>query len=259
MKILLIFPRCPDSYREFRLFLQFISPKVPVLESISAMFPTTWKKKLVDMNVATLYLGDIKWADYVFISAMEIQKESANRVISICKKLNKKIVAEGSLFIKEHRNYPQIDHFVLNETKITMPLFLTDLSAGNPQRIYMIGQYASRTKISTHDYHLLSVNDNSPMNIKVSTGCPFACNFREVASLLGHRPKMRKAAQSKDKVNIQFHSVFFISFLDKSMRECWKLIGYPHFSRPESIIETTTFSVYDHHSKLINQMENQIR
>ena len=40
------------------------------------------------MNIEPLQTTDIEWADYVFISAMYIQKESVNKVITECKKLN---------------------------------------------------------------------------------------------------------------------------------------------------------------------------
>jgi hypothetical protein len=77
------------------------------------MLPSTWQKRLVDMNITTLRTNDIQWSDYVFISAMYIQKESVNKIIVDCKKFNKKIVAGGPLFTQEYSNYPQVDYFVL--------------------------------------------------------------------------------------------------------------------------------------------------
>jgi hypothetical protein len=102
MNVLLVYPKCPDSFWSFSHALKFISKKAAVpplgLITVSAMLPSTWKKKLVDMNITTLRTSDIQWADYIFISAMYIQKESVNKVIAECKKLNKKIVA-GVLFL----------------------------------------------------------------------------------------------------------------------------------------------------------------
>ena len=90
MKILLVYPQCPDSFWSFKHALKFISKKAAVpplgLITVSAMLPSTWQKKLVDMNIATLRTSDIQWADFVFISAMHIQKESVNNVIADCKK-----------------------------------------------------------------------------------------------------------------------------------------------------------------------------
>ena len=58
------------------------------------------------------------WADYVFISAMYIQKESVSKVIEECIKYNVKIVAGGPLFTQEYKNYPEIDHFILMKQKL---------------------------------------------------------------------------------------------------------------------------------------------
>jgi radical SAM superfamily enzyme YgiQ (UPF0313 family) len=199
MKILLIYPQCPNSFWSYRLALKFISKKAAVpplgLITVSAMLPSTWQKKLVDMNVTALRTSDIQWADYVFISAMYIQKESVSYIISECIKLNTKIVAGGPLFTQEYKNYPQIDHFILNEAEITLPQFLNDLHAGHPQKLYKTTEYADITLTPVPDYHLLSKKDYAYMNIQVSRGCPFSCDFCEITSLLGHKVRMKETEQ----------------------------------------------------------------
>src|SRR5450759_644832 len=127
MKVLLIFPQYPASFWSFKYALRFISKKAAVpplgLITVSAMLPESWQKKLVDMNVSTLKTSDIIWADYVFISAMYIQKESVDYIIKECIRHKTKMVAGGPLFTQEYENSPQIDHFILNEAEITLPAF----------------------------------------------------------------------------------------------------------------------------------------
>ena len=200
MNVLLIFPQYPDSFWSFKHVMRFISKKAAVpplgLITVSAMLPKTWQKKVVDMNVSTLQNSDIIWADYVFISAMYIQMESVNKVIEVCLKYETKIVAGGPLFTQEYDHYPQIDHFILNEAEITLPLFLKDLDAGKiPDRIYKTEKFADITLTPVPDYYLLSCKDYAFMNIQVSRGCPFSCEFCEITSLLGHKVRMKDTSQ----------------------------------------------------------------
>jgi radical SAM superfamily enzyme YgiQ (UPF0313 family) len=199
MKILLVYPLYPDSFWSFKHALKFTSKKAAVpplgLITVSAMLPTTWQKKLVDLNVSELDCEDIQWADYVFISAMYIQKKSVDEIILKCQKQGTKIVAGGPLFTQEYSNYPQIDYFVLNEAEITLPLFLDDLSNGIPDRVYKTDQFADLSLSPIPDFSLLQMKKYVFMNIQVSRGCPFSCDFCEITSLLGHKVRMKTPGQ----------------------------------------------------------------
>ncbi len=211
MNVLLVYPKCPDSFWSFTHALKFISKKAAVpplgLITVSAMLPDTWQKKLVDLNISPLRTSDVQWADYVFISAMYIQKESVRKIIDESKKWNKKIVAGGPLFTQEYPNYPEVDHFILNEAEITMPLFLADLNAGNPKQVYATEEFADLTQTPVPDFHLLSVKDYAFMNIQVTRGCPFACNFCEITSLLGHKVRMKTTAQIIKELDVLYHTI----------------------------------------------------
>ncbi len=229
MNVLLVYPKCPDSFWSFTHALKFISKKAAVpplgLITVSAMLPDTWQKKLVDLNISPLRASDVQWADYVFISAMYIQKESVSKVINESKKWNKKIVAGGPLFTQEYANYPDVDHFILNEAEITMPLFLADLNAGQPQRVYATDEYADLALTPVPDFHLLSVKDYAFMNIQVTRGCPFACNFCEITSLLGHKVRMKSTAQIISELDVLYHTIKWrgpVSIVDDN------LIGNKH-------------------------------
>lgn len=200
MNILLVYPQYPDSFWGFKHALRFISRKAAVpplgLLTVSAMLPGSWNKKLIDMNVAALHASDIKWADYVFLSAMYIQKDSVKKVIEMCQAMKVKIIAGGPLFTQEYNYYPQIDHFILNEAEITLPPFLQDLEAGiTPEKIYSTRHFADLSGSPVPDYKLLAVNDYAFMNMQVTRGCPYACDFCEITSLLGHKVRMKSTEQ----------------------------------------------------------------
>jgi len=211
MNILLIYPKCPDSFWNFTHALKFISKKAAVpplgLITVSAMLPASWQKKLVDLNISDLTNEDIQWADYVFISAMYIQRDSVNKIIIECKKWNKKIVAGGPLFTQDYIEYPDVDHFILNEAEITMPLFLADFEAGHPQQIYSTDEFADLALSPVPDFHLLSAKDYAMMNLQVSRGCPYSCSFCEITSLLGHKVRMKSTVQILNELDVLYHDV----------------------------------------------------
>ena len=106
------------------------------LATIAAMLPKEFELKLIDMNIESLTDEDLLWADFVFISAMLTQKDSVHKEVKRCKRLNVKTVAVGPLFSSLHTEFPDIDHFTLDEGEITLPLFLEDLKNNNLQKFY---------------------------------------------------------------------------------------------------------------------------
>src|SRR5690554_105225 len=149
MKILLVYPAYPKTYWSFHYALKFISKKASLpplgLLTVAALLPEDWEMKLVDMNVEKLKDSHVKWADYVFISAMEIQKESVAKVIGKCKFLGTAVVAGGPLFTMEPEKYDSVEHLVLNEGEITLPMFVRDLGKGAPMHIYTTDEYPDIT------------------------------------------------------------------------------------------------------------------
>ena len=79
MKILLVYPEFPDTFWSFKHALKFVRKKAGApplgLLTVAAMLPSDWEKRLVDLNVTGITDEDLAWADYVFISAMVVQRE----------------------------------------------------------------------------------------------------------------------------------------------------------------------------------------
>ena len=199
MNILLVSPRYPDTYWSFRHALKFISKKAsnpPLgLLTLSSMLPPEWARKLVDLNVATLQNADILWADYVFIGAMSIQSDSADEVIVRCQELETKIVAGGPLFTGDPEPYMHLDHLVLNEAEITFPQFLADLRNHSPQKMYRTNGFADMKQSPPPDYSLIRASDYAQLSIQYSRGCPFNCDFCNITTLFGSKPRIKKPQQ----------------------------------------------------------------
>ncbi|MBE0432816.1 B12-binding domain-containing radical SAM protein [candidate division WOR-3 bacterium] len=199
MKILLVYPKNPDTFWSFKHALKFIfkkSTNPPLgLLTVASMLPAGWDKKLVDMNVDKLKDRDIEWADYVFISANTIQKASVAEVISRCKAKRVKIVAGGPLFTSSHDEYAHVDHLVLNEAEITLPWFLADLEKGEPRHVYSSGEWADLSTTPVPAWSLLKMKKYASMSIQYSRGCPFDCDFCDIPLLYGHKPRIKDTRQ----------------------------------------------------------------
>lgn len=159
------------------------------------MLPAEWEKKLIDMNVTALTDKDLKWADYVFISAMVVQRESTKEVIGRAKKLGIKIVAGGPLFTTEPENFEDVDHLVLNEAEITLAPFLADLAKGNPQHIYSTSEHPVITNTPIPLWSLIKMRKYSSMSLQYSRGCPFNCEFCDITVLDGRVPRTKDKEQ----------------------------------------------------------------
>lgn len=172
MKVLLIYPEFPDTFWSFKHALKFIHKKASTqplgLLTVAAMLPADWEKRLVDLNVTALKDKDLKWADYAFISAMVVQRESTFQVIDRCKSAGLKVVAGGPLFTAEYEQFPNVDHFVLNEAEMTLAPFLRDLEKGQAQQVYTSDEFPDIQKTPAPLWELVDRKHYATMSIQYS-------------------------------------------------------------------------------------------
>jgi radical SAM superfamily enzyme YgiQ (UPF0313 family) len=219
MKILLVYPKYPETFWSFKYALKFISKKASFpplgLLTIASMLPKEWEKKLIDMNVTLLTDKDIKWADYVFISAMTVQKNSVKEIIKRCKELKVKIVAGGPLFTTNYEEFDDIDYFVLSEAENTLFSFLNDLEKGCAQHIYISKEWPDIRKTPFPDWTLINMKKYASMSIQYSRGCPYNCEFCDIPTLNGHIPRTKDKDQIIGELNAIYKQgwrggVFFV-------------------------------------------------
>jgi len=199
LKILLVYPRHPDTFWSFGYSLKFISRKAvspPIgLLTVAALLPKDWEKKLVDLNVEPLKDDDIQWADYVFISAMEVQHTSVDEIVTRVKALGKKIVAGGPLFTITPDRFQQVDHLVLQEAEATLPPFIEDLKRGEGKPIYASTEWPDITSSPVPQWNLLDIKKYAVMCLQYTRGCPFDCEFCHIGLLNGRSPRTKTETQ----------------------------------------------------------------
>jgi radical SAM superfamily enzyme YgiQ (UPF0313 family) len=199
MKILLVYPSYPDTFWSFRHALRFISKKAAFpplgLLTVASMLPGGWEKKLIDLNVKDLTDEDIQWADYVFISAMVVQRDSVKEVLARCNALNTKTVCGGPLFTTGYDEFEGVDHFVLGEAESTLHLFLADLEKGEAKHLYESDERPPIYNTPLPMWSLIDMDQYSSLAIQYSRGCPFDCEFCDIIILNGHVPRTKAKEQ----------------------------------------------------------------
>ena len=199
MNVLLVYPQNPDTFWSFKHVLRFVSKRSTFpplgLLTIAAMLPADWQLKLVDLNVERLKDSDLRWADYVMISAMIVHKNSVNEIVARCNALHKPIIAGGPLFTTGYEEFPQIQHFVLGEAEDVMGQLVADMLAGQVRHEYRAANRPDVTRVPVPRWDLVDVRHYVTMAVQFSRGCPFDCEFCDIIIMNGRVPRTKAPAQ----------------------------------------------------------------
>ena len=199
MKVLLVYPTTPETFWSFKHVLRFVSKRAAFpplgLLTVAALLPADWQVKLVDLNVNRLTDDDLRWADYVMLSAMIVHRESVHEIVARCVSLNRPIIAGGPLFTTGHEAFPQIQHFVLGEAEDLMPQLIADLVAGRVQHLYRATGWPDITRTPVPRWDLINSKHYVTMAVQFSRGCPYDCEFCDIIVMNGRVPRTKTPAQ----------------------------------------------------------------
>ena len=199
MNILLVYPRNPESFWSFKHVLKFVAKKSAFpplgLLTVAAMLPRDWAVRLVDLNVRELGDDDLRDADYVFLSGMIVHAQSAHEIAARCRALGKTVVAGGPLFTTGHREFPEIQHFVLGEAEGVIDRLVDDLRRGTPQPFYRSESWPDVRNTPVPRWELIDLRDYVTMPVQFSRGCPFDCEFCDIVVMNGRVPRTKEPAQ----------------------------------------------------------------
>src|SRR5690242_2089195 len=199
MRILMVYPQNPDTFWSFKHVLRFVSKRSTFpplgLLTIAGMLPSDWEFKLVDLNVERLRDSDIRWADYVMISAMIVHKASVNEIVERCAALNRPIIAGGPLFTTGHQEFPKIQHFVLGEAEDVISQLAADMLSGAVRPQYRAANRPDVTRVPVPRWDLIDFKHYVTMAVQFSRGCPFDCEFCDIIIMNGRVPRTKTPAQ----------------------------------------------------------------
>jgi len=167
------------------------------LMTVAALLPSSWDIKLVDVNIRAVSDEEWQWAEMVMISAMIPQKNDFHHHIEQAKLHNKLVVVGGPYptALPEEAASSGADYLVLNEGELTIPLFLQGLENGDLQGVYQTTQKPDITQTPLPRYDLINFDDYAALSIQYSRGCPFLCEFCDIITLYGRKPRVKTPEQ----------------------------------------------------------------
>ncbi len=199
MKVLLVYPEFPDTFWSFKHALPFEGkssafPPLGLL-TVSAMLPSHWERRLVDLNVRRLKDSDLAWADVVFLSGMIVQGTSMKEQIARAKRHGVRTVVGGPIVSAKHPAIAEADHTVEGEAEEIIPQLAADLERGEALPYYSKKQWPDVSRVPLPELHLASRRRYSSMSLQYSRGCPFTCEFCDIIEIYGRRPRTKTPDQ----------------------------------------------------------------
>jgi len=198
-KILMVYPEIPTTYWGFNHALPFIGKKALLpplgLITVASLLPEDYEVSLIDLNVGQLQQRDIEEADFVFISAMIVQKESFEQIVKMCNECGKPVVAGGPYPISSYEDIEGVDFFVLDEAELTLPKFLNDLEKGSPKKIYRDHDKPDITRTPPPRFDLIDIEAYDSMALQYSRGCPYNCEFCDIIEMFGRVQRTKTPSQ----------------------------------------------------------------
>jgi radical SAM superfamily enzyme YgiQ (UPF0313 family) len=199
LRVLLVYPRNPDSFWSFKHVLKFVSKQAAFpplgLLTVAAMLPSSWQLKLIDLNLTALEDKDLRWADFIMLSGMIVHRQSAHEVAARCAAFGKTLIAGGPLFTTGYRDFPEIPHFVLGEAEDIIPRLVADMERGALHPVYGATQRPDLRNTPIPRWDLIRVSDYVTMSVQFSRGCPFTCEFCDIVIMNGRVPRTKEPAQ----------------------------------------------------------------
>jgi len=218
MNVALVNPRIPPAAMNFAHAMDLVGARfahIPLgLATVAALTPAHVGVTIFDENVEDLPATTVR-ADVVAMTGIFCQRrrlfELADHFracgVHVC--LGGPIVSDAPEACRAHA-----DTVFEGEAEHTWPRFLADLAAGRPAARYTQDATVDMADSPAPRLDLLRCERYSSACIQATRCCPYRCEFCDVPTKLGSRPRTKPIARVLDEVRAAvahgFESAFFV-------------------------------------------------
>ena len=185
------------------------------LITVAALCPPSWEIRLLDHAFEELRDEDLQWADLVMVSAMHAQRADARSILARARSLDRRTFIGGPWASSEPESVlPEADHVMVGEAEDVFAGIAIALEQGRAHRLYRVADKPDMTSSPVPRYDLLRLDAYVSMPVQFSRGCPFQCEFCDIITIYGRRPRTKSNAQVMAELDLLhrlgWHSEVFI-------------------------------------------------
>lgn len=205
LSICLINPRSRPSYwtGDFALPFFALGRKLKytmangALVSVAALVPEGHEVVLIDENIERIDFESLRRFDVIGVTGMVVQAGRMCEILRRLRDLPAVVVAGGPFVTVSEGTFADLcDVLFIGEAEETWPAFLNALAAGAPtQARYEQAQKTDMTKVPVPRFDLLQRGRYGNAPVQFSRGCPFLCEFCDIITIFGRRPRVKRPEQ----------------------------------------------------------------
>lgn len=200
LKVLLVWPRFPQSFWGFEGLLELIREDAthpPLgLITVAALCPSSWTLRLLDHAIEEIRDEDYLWADLVMVSAMHAQRADTAAILRRARQLGTRTFIGGPWACSEpDLLLTMADHVLVGEAEEVFAGIAAALEAGTARALYRVNDKPDVSRSPIPRFDLLQLDKYTFMSIQFSRGCPFQCEFCDIITIYGRKPRTKSPAQ----------------------------------------------------------------
>jgi radical SAM superfamily enzyme YgiQ (UPF0313 family) len=200
LKVLLVWPKFPPSFWGFEGVLKMIPEKAMTpplgLITVAALCPPGWSLRLLDHAFQEVRDEDIRDCDLVLVSAMHAQRADAVAILRQARRLGVRTFIGGPWASSDPEGTgAEADHVMVGEAEEVFADIARELEQGTAKALYRVSDKPDMSHSPIPRFDLLQREKYTSMPVQFSRGCPFQCEFCDIITIYGRKPRMKSSGQ----------------------------------------------------------------